>query len=275
MTITATSILSSVSDDGNRIDTLLLRYPRFIHAEFMTHRVFSRNASSSRAIPVGRLIRDVERDPAYPIYWGKNQSGMQADTELSGRDRTDAIQAWTDAKKNAIRTARIMAEIDAHKQVVNRVLEPFSHINVVVTSTEWKNFFDLRMHRDAQPEIRQLAVQMNDAIRNSNPNELEYGQWHLPFVTDEEIEAHGGLTDPHGKLRIISSARCARTSYKTHDGRVSSFDEDLSLGRRLTNSEPFHASPFEHQATPFNYSSRNFVGWRQYRYFLEHKKAKG
>lgn len=282
MTITAKSILASVSQEGKRIDTLLLRNPRFIHSEFMTHRQFSRNASSSRAIPVARLIEDVERDPAMPIFWGKNQPGMQAREELDEHGKDCVYRSWMFACHDAVEWAKIMAREGAHKQIVNRILEPFAHINVVVTSTEWENFDALRIHEDAQPEIKALAEAMKWARERTIPEVLEPGQWHLPFVTLEEIERHGGLEDPDGILRIVSAARCARTSYKTHDGRVSTLEEDWELGKRLTKSVPFHASPFEHQATPDSQKflssgypwdndemHRNFVGWIQNRAFME------
>lgn len=287
MTITAKSVLASISPDGVRIDTLLLRYPRFIHSEFMTHRQFSRNASSSRAIPVDRLIADVENDPAMPIFWGKNQKGMQAREELSEDDKECMVNSWLEAKDDAVRTASSMAASGAHKQIVNRILEPFAHINVVVTATEWDNFFALRIHEDAQPEIKALAEAMRDAIDDTNVQKLDYGEWHLPFVSGHDITEHGGLTDPSGNLRVVSAARCARTSYKTHDGRVSTLEEDIALGERLTKSRPFHASPFEHTATPdiliieeaesdheewLNPEKhRNFTGWMQSRAFMEER----
>lgn len=293
MTITAKSVLASVSPDGQRIDTLLLRYPRFIHAEFMTHRQFSRNASSSRAIPVERLIEDIRRDPAIPIHWGKNRAGMQAweeqnasihlkeecgDEEL--HYRCHPKEAWLEAMDQAIRIAEAFAKAGYHKQIVNRILEPFAHINVVVTATEWENFFGLRIHDDAQPEILALAVAMKEAMEGARVQELVYGEWHLPFVSSEEIAEHSGLSDPTGILRTVSAARCARTSYRTHDGRVSTIEEDTALGERLTASRPFHASPFEQQATPDYYVdqsiewsppdlSRNFVGWIQNRAIME------
>lgn len=275
MTITAKSVLASVSPDGKRIDTLLLRYPRFIHAEFMTHRQFSRNASSSRAIPVARLIEDIDTDAVYPSFWGKNRPGMQAKEELTGPALQYANLEWEQALQSAITIARALAKIGAHKQIVNRILEPFAHINVVVTATEWENFFGLRIHDDAQPEILALAVAMKEAMEGARVQELVYGEWHLPFVSPEEIAEYSGLSDPTGILRTVSAARCARTSYRTHDGRVSTVEEDKALGERLTASRPFHASPFEGVATPYDSNThsaedqRNFRGWVQNRALME------
>lgn len=300
MTISAKIIADSISDDGVRIATMQLRYPRFVHAEFMTHRVFSRNASSSRAIPVERLIQDIIDDTAMPIHWGKNQPGMQAKPEsepvtkvwhdggycMPGYwDEFDCNKKWSEARNNAIAMARAFNEAGYHKQIVNRLLEPFSHINVVVTATEWANFFGLRRHPDAQPEIRELADKMFDAMQASTPRLLEPGYWHLPYITADDWEwwkaemckrGLSGATYEALKSDIIkvSVARCARVSYLTHDGKKPDIYDDLKLYDRLVGAAPLHASPAEHQATPDIYLNMgwmerhlhgNFVGWVQYR----------
>jgi hypothetical protein len=282
MTITAKSILSSRNQTtGVRIDTMLLRYPRFIHAEFMTHRVFSRNASSSRAIPVERLIQDVIDNTAMPIHWGKNQPGMQAREEHDAsvrlyigddEDRTpvedefERHTAWDFARDNAINVARAFAAAGYHKQIVNRLLEPFSHINVVVTATEWENFFKLRDHEDAQPEIRALAQAMKAAMKAATVQALSPGEWHIPFITSQDQ-----IDVPERDLRLVSAARAARTSYLAHDGRKPVLKEDLALARKLLSAVPMHASPFEHQAMAmkdYRYWA-NFRSWRQQRWDLE------
>lgn len=165
--ITAKVIEHSSSQDGVDLITLQLRYPRFIHSEFMTHRVFSRNASSSRAIPVAKMLAQVRNDPAMPIHWGANQAGMQAHAELQGIGRSRAAARWKLAAEAAANHAEVLNELGLHKQVANRILEPFQLISVIVTATEWANFFELRNHPDAQPEIRQLAVVMLEAISQS------------------------------------------------------------------------------------------------------------
>ena len=271
MTISATIVADSVSRGGVRIVTMQLRYPRFIHAEFMTHRAFSRNASSSRAIPVERLIKDVIDDTAMPIHWGKNQPGMQARGQhddpiwAGGGAKYTPEGAWVQARNNAINVARAFADASYHKQVVNRLLEPFAHINVVVTATNWENFFELRDHPDAQPEICQLARVMREAMTNSAPKRLEWGDWHLPYIRASEMEA-GTQT-----LLEVSAARCARVSYLTHDGRETTLDEDRDLYARLAAGEPRHASPLEHQARPLAASHRlaNFIGWQSFRNMME------
>lgn len=279
MTISARIIADSVGPYGNRVTTMELRYPRFIHAEFMTHRVFSRNASSSRAIPVKKLINDVIGDPAMPIHWGKNQKGMQANEELSDFDKRLAKQRWLWARDYAVQQAIALDAIGAHKQVVNRVLEPFSHITVTVTATEWTNFFTLRCHEDAQPEIRVLADAMYAAMQDSTPRELGAGEWHLPYVREEEFRDY---TLPISTLIKLSVARCARTSYLTHDKKEPKLEQDLELYERLVGSEPLHASPAEHQCRPdvkigagwMNPELHgNLVGWVQYRKKLPNENA--
>jgi hypothetical protein len=283
MTIEATVIADSISD-GNRLTTLQLRYPRFIHAEFMTHRMFSRNASSSRAIPVERMIEDLKRDPATPVYWGGAQKGMQAGAELIGNELASAKWQWSNAMYQAIRSAEIMMEAGLHKQIANRILEPWAHINVIVTATDWDNFFALRRHPDAQPEIKALADRMHEAMERSVPDFLLPGEWHLPYTGfDTNDRLHGDFLLSDEDQRKVSVARCARVSYMTHDGKRPTVEADIALHDKLVGAVPLHASPAEHQATPDSrYSSGmgngrwkhehehgNLRGWRQYRKQLE------
>ena len=271
--IKANIILDSISPKGIRLVTFELIYPRFIHSEFLTHRLFSRNASSSRAIPVKKMIERIRKEPAMPIHWGQNQAGMQAEQEVQGEEKTKAIALWLEAAGQACDMAEKMLAFNLHKQVVNRITEPFAHIHVLVTATEWDNFFLLRDHKDAQPEIRELAIQMKKALENSIPNKLETGQWHLPFVREEEK-----TTQTIQDLLKISTARCARVSYLTHDGEIPNLVKDIELYDRLITSKPIHASPTEHQATPIISDgewSGNFYGWEQHRKFIENNFNKG
>ncbi len=244
MTIEATIVADSFSNSGSRITTFLLRYPRFIHAEFMTHRMFSRNASSSRAIPVSKLIEDLRWDPAMPIHWGVNQKGMQADNELDSIIQSNCEATWLSAMERAIQHAEALIGYGLHKQLANRILEPWAHINVVCTATEFENFYHLRRHKDAQPEMQALANAMYDAQLQSQPKLKLEGEWHLPFVREHE-ESY-----PLDERKMVSVARCARVSYLTHDGRETTTEEDEELYRRLLGAAPLHASPAEHQATP-------------------------
>ncbi|UBM12703.1 FAD-dependent thymidylate synthase [Cupriavidus metallidurans] len=272
MTFEVKVIEDSISHHGVRLTTLQLRYPRLIHAEFMTHRVFSRNASSSRAIPVAKMIEQVRTNPAMPIHWGKNQPGMQAHEELTGSERLDVIEKWHAAARFAAGVAAEMSDLGAHKQVVNRILEPFQWISTLVTATEWANFFELRAHPDAQPEIHHLAKMIQEAMGVSIPfqrcrNRDDGNNWHLPYVLHDERRFMSVNV-----LRKLSAARCARVSYLTHDGATPNINKDLELFDRLVGSHPLHASPVEHQAYPLPAAdqwSKNFRGWRQFREYVE------
>lgn len=286
MTITAKVILDSISEAGVRLTTFQLRYPRFIHSEFMTHRVFSRNASSSRAIPVAKLISEVNNDPAMPVFWGKNEPGMQAQVEMNEEEKAEAIACWLWARSEAVSQAEKMVKNGAHKQIVNRLLEPFSHISVVCTATDYANFFALRRHPDAQPELKALADAMWKAMSHSLPAIIHPGKWHLPYLTEwHERE------DINDALRL-SVARIARVSYNNHDGTAPDKRKDFALFDRLLASK--HMSPFEHQATPkdafpphfptpFHYplpnseleQTSNFRGWVQLRKLLRGESVKG
>lgn len=274
MTIEVKVISDSISPLKSRLTTFALRYPRFIHAEFMTHRVFSRNASSSRAIPVKKVFKTIQDDPAMPVHWGKNQKGMQADEEVDNFTAEICQSLWLEARDKVLDIASSLEGMGIHKQVVNRLLEPWSHISVVVTATEWDNFFMLRCHPDAQPEIRELAEKMCALYYSHTPVRVDYGQWHLPFIKDKERLAPGhygkdGRPKNEPLLIKASTARCARVSYLTHDNKDPVLDEDIGLHDKLLSSK--HMSPFEHPATPMaNLDfSGNFRGWMQYRKMIK------
>lgn len=260
--IEAKVIEDSVSN-GKRITTLQLRYHRYIHGEFMTHRVFSRNASSSRATPVQKMLSQVWNDPATPVHWGKNQSGMQANEQLTGWRLYAAKMMWKYSGRAACVFAYVGMKLGMHKQLANRILEPWQFIHVIITATEFNNFFELRDHKDAQPEIRVLAQCMKYAMEHSPAKVLKINEWHLPYVTEKERKEI-----PQTLLMQISAARCARVSYMTHDGKSPSIENDVALFKRLVGGTPLHASPIEHQATPAESSttrSGNFFGWIQFR----------
>lgn len=271
---------------GKTIKTFELEYPRFIHAEVMTHRVFSRNASSSRAIPVERMIKNILANTAMPIHWGKNQQGMQAEEETNTpvqlqpewygavpvfQARTLSREdAWLNARDNAIRSAFAFHRAGYHKQVVNRLIEPFMHIRVILTATEFDNFYLLRDHKDAEPHIRMLAQEMKKAEVGAQPETLHTGDWHLPYVPLEEVENLG-----NDMACRVSAARCARVSYLNHDGTQPNVAKDIVLFNQLAHEEnpdePLHASPMEHPATPYSQwnhaldDQRNFRDWVPFR----------
>ena len=258
--IEAKVVEDTISATGRRLTTLQLKYPRFIHSEFMTHRVFSRNASSSRAIPIAKMIEQVRNDPAMPIEWGTNKPGMQAGDPVDNPER--AVLSWRMAALEAAYRAEKMAELGLHKQLVNRVLEPFQWMHTIVTATDWDNFFTLRDHPAAQPEIAALARSMRTAMQLSKPD-TQF--WHIPYVGIEEAPIHN-----RNDVLMVSAARCARVSYLNHDGTNPDWERDLALAEKLLEAK--HMSPFEHQAfaldDPYERSG-NFRGWCQFRKELE------
>ena len=207
--ITAEIIEHSISPSGVEIITWVLEYPRFIHSEFMTHRMFSRNSASSRAIPIERMIQTIQENPAIPVHWGKNQSGMQAKEELQGIELEAAQDEWKYAMNSAILHSSRLHKIGVHKQIANRVTEPYQHMKVVMTTTEHTNWFWLRDHSDAQPEIGGveggLAKVMKKAYNASTPVQLYPGMWHLPYVNT-------GISDYLGEFthRIVTGKQIGR-----------------------------------------------------------------
>lgn len=273
-------IADSISTEGKRITTLQVKFHRFILPEFNTHRVFSRNFSSSRAIPTAKLIEQVKNDPAMPVHWGKNQPGMQAKEELDPLTTRSAKACWIEAAKYACSAAEIMNQIGAHKQIVNRIIEPYLWVTGIVTSTEWDNWNDLRKHEDAQPEIYELACKIDEAKEVSEPVLLKPDEWHLPYIlADERYNSFFAREENRWMLQKISAARCCRVSYLKHDGSIPNIKEDLALFDRLAGSVPIHASPLEHQATPDTFNSTigwenqaghgNLQGWIQFRKIIE------
>lgn len=273
--IKAEIVCDSISTAGSRITTFVLTYPRFIHAEVMTHRMLSRNASSSRAIPVKKQIQMVIDNPVIPLAFTKNKAGMQGGEALTGDQHDQAVQVWLKGRDQAVIQAQALADMEVHKQYANRILEPWAHITVVCTGTEWANFFALRCHPAAQPEICELATQMYELYSNGKePKLLQPGEWHLPFVDQKSAADTEDDTLQFHVLIKRSVARCARVSYLNHDGTKTTSSQDLELYQKLVGAAPIHASPAEHQAMAIpdkNVVSGNFRGWIQYRKTLENE----
>ncbi len=255
-------VADSVNICGNRLTSFVCKHPRFILAEVNTHRMFSRNSASSRAIPTPKLLAAVLGDPFIPFYWGKNQKGMQADEELSSEKQSDATEIWLTARDNAVRSAEQLMEIGVHKQIANRLLEPFMWHTCMITATDFENFFALRAHKAAQPEFQALAYEMLQQYNDSKPKLLQPGAWHIPFG-DKMVD---GLTDTQ-KLKV-ATARAARISYLTFDGEIN-YEADYKLHDSL--EEAGHYSPFEMCAMALDRPERygNFKGFKQYRKFFD------
>lgn len=276
--ISAKVIAHSHNGRGNEIVTFELEYPRIIHSELMTHRLFSRNAASSRAIPVKTLIEMVRNEPAMPYRFGANQPGMQD----KGVEHDGIVGAgytgrewWSLAALSAARFAEELAEAGYHKQIANRLLEPFQRMKTVLTATELENFWWLRVDADADPTIEALAAAMQKEYEASMPELLQPGQWHTPYV--EHFHENIGINsddvwvfcgyyaeDENGdkvildveEAKAISASCCAQVSYRRLN---STKDKALDIYGRLLSGQKVHASPFEHQATPMQLKQED--GW--------------
>ena len=272
--IYAKVIKDSLNEWGNRLTTIEVNYHRFIHGEVMTHRLFSRNSASSRAIPVRKLIDMVRENPAIPIEFGTAKKGMQAGPALEGKDAGMARAIWLDAAGASCIRAEEMLTLGVHKQVVNRILEPFLWHRVIISATEWDNFFQQRRSPLAQPEIHRLADCIYDAMNASTPSKMRKSKtfpYHLPYIDKEDEKA----LNIHDCIKV-SVARCARVSYLNHDGKRD-YEADIALFDKLRTANPPHWSPMEHIARPCRDQSgpsvKNFRGWIQLRYDLEPANA--
>lgn len=256
--ISATIIADSMCAlTSTRLLTFELEYPRFIHSEFMTHRQLSKNSASSRAIPIKTMHKHIVDVPQSPVEWGRNQAGMQAKELLSETEQAAAEGVWDAARVQALSHAQILSEIGAHKQIANRVTEPFMQMKVVCSGTEWNNFFWLRDHADADPTIRELAKCMWRAYASHAPNILAHGEWHLPYIITVFDTLHDVWVYEDGEgnpleleqAKVISASCCAQVSYRRLDDN---YEKALMIYEKLIASEPVHASPVEHQATPLH-----------------------
>ena len=295
MTISCKVIAKSVSPSLIEIATIEIEYPRFILAELNTHRMLSKNSASSRAIPIRKVHEYIRNSPAIPVEWGKNQAGMSARELLSKEEAAAAKEIWLNGIDSAIFHSLVLAEqYNVHKQIANRITEPWMTMKSVVTATNWLNFFELRAHPDAQPEFRELAYAIKDELDATTPQKLEEGEWHVPYVqTDRNKDGVLEYYDQFGKLlsledaKTISASCCAQVSYRKNDDTL---EKAKQVFDRLM-STPMHASPIEHQATPMvnaslkdpgvthltksgDLYSANFRGWIQNRQLYANESVK-
>ena len=253
-------VLASVcAVTGRKVYTLHLSYPRIIHGEVMTHRVFCRNARSSRAVPVQTLLDDIRNDPFVPWHKTRNQRGMQgadgwdAPVQLSHGEYSFE-EAWLLGRDAACNMAESFSAAQYHKQIANRLVEPWMWMDLLVTATDWLNFLHLRDHKDAEPHMRDLAVLVKGAIEGAQLQVLQRDEWHLPYITDvdrDHVMYHYGI-EGEALLRKISAARCARISYAPFDGD-GSYERELERYESLVGGDAIHASPLEHQCSPDAY----------------------
>ena len=319
--VIARVVADSISPQGKRITTFELEYPRIIHSELMTHRLFSRNAMSSRAIPIKKMIEQVYHNPAMPVKFGKNQPGMQDAGEhtnalmyeFAGKTYVNSAEmAWRAAGQTACIFAEAFADAGYHKQIANRLLEPFQRMKTVLTATDFENFWWLRVDKDADPTIFALAEAMKKAFDESDPELLYPGQWHTPYVdhlvtvgeqASEDTFEYCVLDENNKPIiltleeaKAISASCCAQVSYRVLNNTK---DKALDIYGKLLSGNKVHASPFEHQATPMLENevalwwdgqasdgvthmdrvgalwSGNFCGWIQHRQLVPNNVVSG
>lgn len=318
MAFAAKVVLDSINPDRQRLCSVVATYPRFIHAEIMTHRDRARNSGSNRAIPwkakrkkhdhesdgeyranlaEGDLLslsekcmfRMISENPVIPIKWGCEQKGMQTGDEIPEDKRQEAERIWLQARDFALQCADQLSQLNVHKSLCNRLTEPFMWITVLMTATEWKNFFRLRVHPDAEIHFQKIAGMIHDAMKASTPKRLGIFEWHTPFVDEDERNEIAGAWKA-GRLNVpiefsaldcikrVSAGRCARLSYLTHDGKRD-WNEDIGLAERLIHRSDnvIHASPLEHVARSSDKSTRSgpFKGWFQFRKEFQNENVEG
>lgn len=293
--ISAKVLADSISDHDHRLITVEVTFPRYLLSEFNTHRLFSRNSASSRAIPPEKQLTRLLDDPFIPHTFWTRAKGMGQDEPLGGDERDRAEEVYLQARTKAMREAlclitdpgtvagvtsnyfvpedglrhliQMVAEVvsgdklipshwlNVSKSTVNRLLEPFMWHTVIVTSTEWENFFTLRCPPGyevdpkfpAEPEIQRTALAMRKVMRASVPNDLTTGEWHAPLVEGGYVGKIVEESDDFYWPRV-SAGRCARVSFDTHENTE---EESKSLARAEGLEKSGHMSPFEHVATPF------------------------
>ena len=278
--ISANIIADSINRAGDRVTTMVVVIPRIVLAEYNTHRAFSRNSASSRAIPFNKMVEMVQNDPFIPIKWMKDHSGMQGNEYFTDSEDIDFLEtSWLMARDHAVLEAMALSAAGLTKQIVNRLLEPFMWHTIIVTATQWENFFALRAHPAAEIHIQEAAYKMLEAYNSSTPKLLEEDEWHIPFGDNidsirlqEEFNITSSTELDEYKVKI-ATARCARVSYMNFEGK-DDYKADIALYDNL--SKMGHWSPFEHCATPihpFQANMGNFRGWKQLRstFFGENK----
>jgi len=260
--ISATLVALSSAVSGKQIATVSVKYGLIVHAEFLRHRMLSRGVKSNRAIPAKVIRAEVLNDPYIPVFFGKNQPGMRSVEEVKFPQL--AKQAWLVARYPACAIHWLLEKSGAHKEWVNRLLNPWQWVRETITATEFQNLYALRLDKGAQRDIKEVVQCVKEAIEQGVVEELSPGEWHTPYVDhyrDESGILHY-LDNDGAELSIeqakqCSAARCARSSYDKHDGGKALLADDMKLFQMLLQDNPKHASPVEHQASPM--TSRNYT----------------
>jgi hypothetical protein len=274
----AKKIADSIGPDGVRLTSFELRFHRFILAEVNTHCVLARNSASSRAIPVAKQLERYTMEPAMPYAWPCEQPGMQGGSALEGWDLELAQGLFANVNLHTVDDIEFYflalkakygddewKQHCLHKSVLNRLLEPMQWHTALITGSHWENVWDQRVSPLAQPEFDLVAWMANLLLTYDEPEELKPGEWHLPYVdgiTKGEVSTEIEPISPlwWENLCLISTARCARTSLMTQDGKRDWHDDASFPSTRLQPRDgPPHMSPFEHPCTPAPWNTRKSV----------------
>jgi thymidylate synthase ThyX len=298
--ITSKIIAASKHFHTNKsIVTYEITIPRIILSEFNKHRQLSNNSSSSRAVPISKNIEYVLNNTFIPTYWGANKQGMSADVEITIFKQKISKFLWYSLRNVSILFAKTYEMLGVHKQITNRLLELFTYQKLVVTATDWDNFFWLRNHKDAQPEFKKLAELMLKDYEKIIPEILYEGEWHTPYVdhirdNNNELQyvVNGEIVDLETALKI-STACCAQISYRNNDNSIEKANKIFTM-LNLDNSDVdsrAHSVCAEHQATPIynttlqgkgithmnkngKLCSGNFEDWIQHRHLFKNESCK-
>jgi thymidylate synthase ThyX len=255
------------AETGDRWVTFeISNFPKVLLQELNTHRMLSRNAASSRAMPIAKVIERVKQNPYIPTF-RENQRGMVGKVIHDQERWHKAEQIYRRALESAIHYAEQMAEINIHKEAVNRLLEPFMTVPVIISGTEWQNFFRLRTSPDATPDFQATALLLQELYHSNIPKTLQAGELHCIYA--EHIPDDLPIGD---RLKVMS-ARAARISYRNHGTNHIDIQKDLELAENLIRDG--HLSPLEHigwalskeQALRLN--TRNYQGFLSFRAYWE------
>lgn len=253
MSYSALVLADSTSPHGPRLTTIEATLPRSVAADLLSYRAFSRTMPPNRQLDLKTMIEAVRKDPVNPTL-----------TSLTPKAQLLGKVEWRKALEVAIERAEHLGggDIGMGADVVARLLEPFSWLTIVITSTEWANFFAQRCRPHGQPEIQHLAELMRAAYASSKPEKVAMKEWHLPYIDESE------RSTPVEKLRMVSIVRCSRVSALNAEGQRDA-EADLALYDKLIGDGDAGGnwSPFEHVATPADDVKfyGNLRGWRQFR----------
>lgn len=251
MTTSAKILADSVSEQGHRFTTFEVTFPRIILAEVNTHKMLSKNSASSRAIPIKRMLELAREHPYIPSRWPINGKGMSTQEYETNPVLIEMKRIeWLTARDAAAHQAEVLLELNVHKQITNRLLEPFLFHTAVISGTDWPNFQHLRNHPEAHPDFQELAQWMGEVMNASRPKLLTNKQWHRPYLAAGDIDTDGApVGDSY--FNKVSAGLCAAVSYLRQE-EATGGNCGSAAARTDLMIKSGHMSPLEHVARPMN-----------------------